>query len=146
MPRILCPSGSGGVFAEGGGFRSFVLIPIWFEDNDGGSFGSGGEAGGGKEPAFVSIIAHDQISGIAPDGLDAGACDGKFYGLDEDDFIGPEEGFSRNDEDVLDDITFNFSANGLTDSKRGSGSILLFEGEGIIDAGDDEEFAGFFVE
>lgn len=146
MPRFLCPLGSGGVFGEGGGFRSFVSFLFWFEDDDGGSLGSGGEAGGGKEPAFGDVIAHDKIYGIAPNGLDAGAGDGEFYGLDEDDFVGPEEGVARNDEDVLDGVAFDFSANGLTDSKRGSGSIFLFEGEGIIDAGDDEEFAGFFVE
>ncbi len=63
--------------------------------------------------------------------------------VDEEDAVDAAHGGAWDDEDVFEGGAIDGGAEGLADAELGEIGV---EAEGVIDAGDGEEFAGFGVE
>lgn len=131
-------------FCFGGSGNGFFVVDVGIDEGNSGSLGGVGESLGDEVPAFGEPFADDEGVFVGPDRVDDDPMEFHFHGFNENDFIGAAEGFAGNDEDVFNGFAFEGGANRLSDPERSGGFGI--QAEGIIDAGDDEEFAGFFVE
>ena len=131
-------------FCFAGGGNGFFVVDVGVDEGDSGSLGGVGESFGDEVPAFGEPVANDEEVFFVPDRIDNDPIKFHFHGFNENDFIGAAEGFAGNDEDVFNEFAFEGGANRLSDPE-GRGGFGI-QAKGVIDAGDDEEFAGFFVE
>ena len=132
-------------FCFGGSGNGFlVVVAVGIDEGYSGSFGGVDKSLGDEVPAFGEPLADDEGVFVGPNGIDDDPMQFHFHGFNENDFIRSAEVFAGNDEDVLNGFAFEGGANRLSDPERTVDFGI--QAEGVIDTGDDEEFAGFFVE
>lgn len=131
-------------FCFGGSGNGFFVVDGGIDEGYSGSLGGVDKSLGDEVPPFGEPLADDEEVFVGPNGIDDDPMQFHFHGFNENNFIRSAEGCTGNDEDVLNRFAFEGGANRLPDPERSVDFGI--QAEGVIDTGDDEEFAGLFVE